>query len=299
MDRAGVCGLRAGNWTNQLRAIWLAMIIMSAAGCLRMQLRNKQIVRKPGRHSLQLDNLLLLSDFLIPRDHSLVAELQLLRDQAIEALHLPPQRDQVTVYLFSDEASYRRYLKVTWPDLPDRRAYFVGTSRELAVYTAWGSRTREDLRHEYTHGVLHSTLREVPLWLDEGLAEYFEVAGDEVGGVNREHTTELAAAIANGWEPDMSRLESITEFSDLQRMDYQESWAWVHFMLDSGPDSRQVLIDYLHELRSRGTTDSLSDRLSELFPNKSDRLRAYVAGLQGPAAIIRAQTGEQSDESSF
>ena len=36
--------------------------------------------------------------------------------------------------------------------------------RELAV----------DLRHETTHAVLHGLLPMVPLWLDEGLAEYFE-----------------------------------------------------------------------------------------------------------------------------
>ncbi|GIT30210.1 MAG: hypothetical protein Ct9H300mP1_22560 [Planctomycetaceae bacterium] len=47
----------------------------------------------------------------------------------------------------------------------------------------------EDLRHEFTHGVLHSSLKRVPLWLDEGLAEYFEVVGPKPGGVNTEYPT--------------------------------------------------------------------------------------------------------------
>ena len=34
-----------------------------------------------------------------------------------------------------------------------------------------------DVRHEGTHGLLHAALPMVPLWLDEGLAEYFEVPG--------------------------------------------------------------------------------------------------------------------------
>ena len=32
-----------------------------------------------------------------------------------------------------------------------------------------------DLRHECTHALLHAVLPAVPLWLDEGLAKYFEV----------------------------------------------------------------------------------------------------------------------------
>ena len=43
------------------------------------------------------------------------------------------------------------------------------------VYTYWGNRIQQDLRHELTHAILHSVLKDVPLWLDEGLAEYFEV----------------------------------------------------------------------------------------------------------------------------
>ena len=267
----------------------LLALTLCASGCLRMHLRNKNVIRKPARHSLQLDNLLLLSDFRIAPDHKLVGELQVLRDQVIEHLQLPPQRDQVTVYLFSDQTAYQEYLSVTWPDLPNRRAYFVGTPRELAVYTFWGNRTQEDLRHEYTHGVLHSTLHTVPLWLDEGLAEYFEVAGTEPGGINREHARELSAALENGWVPDMQRLENITEFSDMQRMDYQEAWAWVHFMVHSTPDTRQVLIDHLHSLRRPGSSKVLSASLAELVPTMNDRLRAYVGTLQTPAMTIRAQ----------
>lgn len=248
-----------------------------------------EIARRPARHSLQFDNLVLLSDFKIPRDHALVGELKELREQMVSTLRLPPQRDQVTVYLFSDEASYREYLDVTWPDLPDRRAYFVGTSRELAVYTFWGNRTLEDLRHEYTHGILHASLNSVPLWLDEGLAEYFEVPDRENGRINKEHAHELAESMANGWGPDLKRLENITEFSDLQRLDYQESWAWVHYMLHLSPETRDVLCDYLHELRDHDDAGRLSEHLANLNSEFESRFQVYAGHLHSPAAVIRAQ----------
>ena len=52
----------------------------------------------------------------------------------------------VVVYLFNNEAEYRKYMAVTYPKLPPRSAYFVGSSTELAVYTHWGQSVREDLR---------------------------------------------------------------------------------------------------------------------------------------------------------
>ena len=66
------------------------------------------------------------------------------------------------MYLFTNEAEYTQYLNATYPGLPKRRAYFVGTPRELAVYTYWGERIQEDLRHEYTHGLLHACLKQSP-----------------------------------------------------------------------------------------------------------------------------------------
>lgn len=263
--------------------------VLLLSGCLHAYKNRKDVVRKPARHSLQLDQLLLVSDFKIPRDHALVDELQELRQEIVSTLKLPPQRDQVNVYLFSDQASYQAYLDTTWPDLPERRAYFVGTSRELAVYTFWGNRTLEDLRHEYTHGILHASLNAVPLWLDEGLAEYFEVPGQQVGGINKEHASELATAMVNGWVPDIKRLENITDFADLQRLDYQESWAWAHYMLHMSPETRDVLCDYLHELRTRDNAGRISDKLAELSPQFENRFHVYAGDLSSPTAVIRAQ----------
>ncbi len=47
------------------------------------------------------------------------------------------------------------------------------------MYTWWGDRIlRKICGTNIPHGLLHAALeRAVSLWLDEGLAEYFEVAG--------------------------------------------------------------------------------------------------------------------------
>lgn len=258
-----------------LGAAWLAAGLL-LGGC---RTTTPKVVMPPTRYSLQVDQLAVLSEFKLPRDHELIQDLVRLRTQIVEQLDLPPQRDQVIVYLFNSELEYTQYLDATWPGLPRRRAYFVGTPRELAVYTYWGDRIQEDLRHEYTHGILHASLKTVPLWLDEGLAEYFEVTGPRPGTVNREYAVRLAGALANGWRPDLSRLEAMDKFEQMQRTDYQEAWAWMHYLLHSSPETRDVLVGYLHDLRTEARPAPLSTRLKKALPQFEPRFLSYVGSL--------------------
>jgi len=254
---------------------------VGASGC-RTAERDRGLL--PARHSVQADQLVVLSDFRLNYDHPLISNLIELRKEVADSLSLELNGPPVIVYLFPDEREYYSYLKTTYPSLPARRAYFIGTSFELAVYTYWGERVQEDLRHEFTHGLLHSTLQDVPLWLDEGLAEYFEVAGPAPGTVNSKSAQELAEAIGNGWQPNLKRLESLHEVSMMNQADYREAWAWVHFMLHGSDETRQLLVEYLQDLRTDPSPGSLRDRLEKNVPALSDRFRVYVAGLNGTPA---------------
>jgi hypothetical protein len=232
----------------------------------------------PSKHRVTGDQLSVLSDIKLPKQHPLLKDLEQLREDVSQLLDLPMQQQPVTVYLFADEQRYANYLRAAFPELPPRRAYFVGTSKELAVYTYWGDRVQEDLRHEYTHGVLHACLADVPLWLDEGLAEYFEVV-DAPLGWNKDYVERLSQSLANGWKPDLPRLESLHGVAQMQKADYFEAWAWVHFLLESDSDTRQILLDYLHELRTNPSPEVLSARLDREIPRWSDRLLAHVSTL--------------------
>ncbi len=254
---------------------WLLAVCLFVVGCRAPQ----QPIVRPTRHSIRSDQLLVLSDFRLPAEHLLIEDLVRLRQQVARSLDLPANGDEVVVYLFGNETQYRQYLSATYPNLPPRRAYFVGTPKELAVYMFWGERIQEDLRHEYTHGLLHASLKSVPLWLDEGLAEYFEVAGPNPGTVNSGYAHRLTALLANGWRPDMKRLERFEEFSQMQRIDYQESWAWVHYMLHTTPESKSALLSYLRDLRTQTQPLPLSERLEQNQPQLAARFLNYLASL--------------------
>ena len=233
----------------------------------------------PSRYSVRSDQLLVLSDFRLPPHHPLIENLNRLRDQVSATLNLPVPHNSVVIYMFGTEPEYRRYIAAAYPGLPRRRAYFVANSKELAVYTFWGKRIQEDLRHEYTHGLLHSSLKSVPLWLDEGLAEYFEVPDTTPAHINPSDASRLRLAAAKGWHPDIKRLERIEDFSRLRPIDYQESWAWVSYMLHGPTEAKDALLAYLHDLQTQSRPPSLSRRLAATAPQFETQLLEYVTAL--------------------
>ncbi len=234
---------------------------------------------RPLTHSVSAGNFIIRSDFAIAETAPMIRELEQLQHDITTTLQLPKPRDPVIVYLFSGESAYRRYMRKTWPSLPARRAYFIGTSRELAVYSFHGPRVEEDLRHELTHGLLHATLKTVPLWLDEGLAEYFEVRGSSPGSLHPEHVRTLQRLSRGGWKPSVGRLEDIVDFRKFDREDYAESWGWVHFLLHDDPGRKESLLAYLHDLRDSESAGSFLARLRTADGSATHQLTAYVTNL--------------------
>lgn len=261
------------------------MLCVAISGCKTTQ-QKTFTVERPVRHTTQGDGFVIQSNFPVGSDAPLVSELNNLKTRVMESLKLPVQRDPVVVYLFANEGAYRRYMQATWPNLPPRRAYFVGTSRELAVYSFHGPNVQEDLRHEFTHGLLHASLHTVPLWLDEGLAEYFEVRGGTIGAPHPTHLKHLQTARADGWNPSLYQLEQLSDFQKMTQRDYAESWGWVHYMLHSEPETRKVLIDYLAELESKTVAPPFMPRLEKAAPAYYNGMISHVSNMARDISLV-------------
>ena len=110
----------------------------------------------------------------------------------------------------------------------------------------------EDLRHEITHGYLHSTVPNMPLWLDEGLAKFYEAPRNEQG-LNRPYVNLLGQRIdREHWRANLKRLEQLDPAKDMSLNDYAESWAWVYFLLETRPEYADVLRAYIADFRRDG-----------------------------------------------
>ena len=233
----------------------------------------------PAAHEVPAEQLVFHSDFDLSRDHRLVRALTAERDDIYQALDLPPSTEPIDVYLFHDADEYGQYLAKHFPAVPSRRAFFLETDTRLTIYAQWSDRVAEDLRHEVAHGYLHAAVPHMPLWLDEGLAEYFEVPRGQ-GGLNRPHLELLLDMIQHdGWQPDLRRLEAITSAADLDQRGYAEAWAWVYFLLHSEPQQQAQLVGYLADLHDRGSANPLSARLESLHVDPPRTLVDYLETL--------------------
>lgn len=238
----------------------------------------------PHKKTFRVSQFVFYADFDVDQRWPLFEELANLRDQVYKELQLPSANTIVQVYLFENRERYDRFMKAKYPKLPQRRAFFVaqpravGAGEDLLVYTFWGERIQEDLRHELTHALLHSVLQTVPLWLDEGLAEYYEVAPGW-RGVNYQHLDRLRRDNGVAFDPDLARLERLDQVDQMRPAEYREAWAWVHFMLHGSPDAKKMLVAYLQELRRTTTPPALRPRLAAVVPALDACLEKHLAGL--------------------
>ncbi len=232
------------------------LVLLALAGCQAIR-----TTEKPTQfaHELKREQIVLHGNFPLAQHERLVGELCTQRDRLAIQLGLPTTDVPIHVYLFDNETKYYDFLALRFPGFPPRRAIFVESETDLAIYAHQGEHLAEDLRHEVTHGYLHAALPHLPLWLDEGLAEYFEV-GSAHQGLNIAHLKLLNSQ--TNLQPNLPRLEQLTSAADMTQQDYAESWAWVHFLLESDVDKTNLLTDYLADLQ-QGDTTALSTQLQK------------------------------------
>ena len=233
----------------------------------------------PSRSEVVAGQLVIHADFPLAGQHRLVRELESMRVDVSQQLGLPISDEQVHLYLFENPARYESFVAATFPTFPARRAFFVETDTTLSVYAAWQDRMAEDLRHETTHGYVHAVVPTVPLWLDEGIAEYFELPRTD-SGLHSAHVAHLAGRIIEGtWRPDMARLETLQSAGEMSQDHYAEAWCWVHWLLSTTPERQTLLQDYLAGVRRDATGAPLSQRLRLVSGDTAGELLDHVKHL--------------------
>ena len=233
----------------------------------------------PSDNELIRDQLVVKYDFNLPQKHRLLDELIARRSDMASRLDLPLSDEPINVYLFKDELPFREYMRLEFPDFKDRRALFVKDDTNLRVIAHWGPHVGTDLRHEVSHGYLHSVVPNLPLWLDEGIAEYFETPRGKQG-VNYPHVYLLTKKFRQGqWQPDLEQLEKSRSPADFSQIQYAESWLWIHFLIESNAGHREILQKQLQRLRMTGQAPDLSYVLGKTAPDMSAELVEHLKGL--------------------
>jgi len=182
------------------------------------------------------------------------AALTKVLSSAITATPVP-----TVVVVFSDDKTFEPFKPVYEGKTVDIGGLFI--SRRNINYILLGpNRNVENLRpvfHEYSHLVVSNVAPKLPVWMNEGLAEYYSTF--EMNGSGRSvifgravpgHYYELAN---NRWIP-LDALLSINDDSpeynenSKRGVFYAESWLLMHMLLHGEPDRRQMFAAYAREL---------------------------------------------------
>lgn len=201
------------------------------------------------RDELRVGRFEIHADFALKSQKQLIIELGQIRADVEDLLKLPESSETIHIVLFATEEEYRRYMGAYFPELPHRRALFLQHRGPGMLFTHWHPGVAADLRHEVTHALINQSGVTMPLWLDEGLAEYFEASREDRFGGNS-YLSEVRALSGKGQLQSLTTLQQKVHFAELRNSDYRDSWAWVHFMLHRSAQTRGLLLRYLSEHRA-------------------------------------------------
>jgi hypothetical protein len=226
------------------------------------------------------------ADYVLGRDELLLAQLDDLARDVTSTLGLLPSREPIHLFLFHDRETYQAYLKQHFPRVPYRRALFIKSKGPGMVFAFKGDAFEIDVRHECTHAVLHSVVQNLPLWLDEGLAEYFEVIREQ-RAVQNPHLDAIRKESRTSTPRPLEKLEALKDFGELGREEYRDSFAWVHFLLHGPRTAHEELVNYLADQQAARPTESLSARLRRRLPEVERRVAEHFRSAQDPAQETR------------
>jgi hypothetical protein len=138
--------------------------------------------------------------------------------------------------------------------------------------------------HEYTHMMIANAVRRVPVWLNEGLAEFYSsfalMDGGKRAQIGRplaEHLGVLNGAVrvplvellkADASSPLYNEENRVSDF-------YAESWALTHMLLNGQPSRSAELSDYLQRVNN-GTSEAQAWEQVFGTARTENQLRQYV-----------------------
>ena len=189
------------------------------------------------------------ANFPLTEVATILDEIAQLQHDLNRYIGVPAPREKIELCLFKNEESYINFLRDCFPKAPrDRRALYVKLDNKPGTLMVQKSKDFEvDLRHEMTHAIIHASIPKVPIWLDEGLAKYFEVPFQDRAG-NHPYLSQVRWNAKLGTVPSLERLVKLETIDDMGSKEYRDSWAWTHFLIHRSPETHRLLAAYLQML---------------------------------------------------
>jgi tetratricopeptide (TPR) repeat protein len=202
-----------------------------------------------------------------------------------------------TVVIFKSDDSFRPFKPRYKGKIRDNvGGYFLpGPDMNYIVLTAskeFGN-PYEVIFHEYEHFVLRNSLLKLPLWLDEGLAEFyssFETTDNDqkitLGAPLARHVYYLRDHPIPSIKTLLAVDHKSPEYNESSKAGafYAESWALVHYLMNGNQQKRQAQLIKFIDLLNSGVSpeDSFQKAFQSDFKTIEDELRNYVTRFTFP-----------------
>lgn len=193
---------------------------------------------------------------------------------------------ETTVFVFGSTDSYGPYNLRTPSGEPTAASGFCANTPyglTIAIDATPGRSYRQMIYHEYVHQLLFQRFPGLPIWVHEGVAEYFSTltiqdGSARVGFAPQSHVDWLLTNEAPTAYVLLSATSESVKFSEIERAGpfYAGSWLLAHYLLhDSG--AGPLSVKSLLELRSADAPydRSLLEALGVSKRELADRLTAY------------------------
>ena len=198
----------------------------------------------------------------------------------------------VTVILFQNDGDYEFFKPTYRGDLRhDVAGYFLPAPDLNYITVSLETTRRRDphsvLFHEYVHALVRNNYADAPLWLNEGLAQYyseFELSNDRrrvsLGRQLKHRLDPLAREELLPLETLLSVEASSAHYQqhDRHAVFYAQAWAFVHYLLSDAARARQAQLARYLELLGAGKTvnESFREAFKIDFGQMESELRAYT-----------------------
>jgi len=190
-----------------------------------------------------------------------------------------PEDSSIDITLFGNQKEFINFQKKNLSAIVSNTGYYSRKSNQAFVWKNRSVKRMMDvITHEAFHTIMLTNYKHVPPWLNEGLAEYFELIN--VFG------TAAAIPISKGWTKTVKAallqkdvLPPVSEYLDMNHrqwhtlnkdgsISYAMGWSLTYYLMSS-KKGRQLILNVLQETKK--DKDALSTTIVE---------NAYAGGVQ-------------------
>ncbi len=165
------------------------------------------------------------------------------------------------IFATRDEPTAKALDPIMWKRMGEglAGAFHHGWQKQYALVrldTFGGEGAREVVYHEYTHSVLHLNAQWLPLWLDEGTAEFYAYSRFEDRRIFLGAPTERSKTLRSKTPLPVETLISMRTVPADESLFYAESWALLHYLIYGPGMENGKRFDEFFNLLQKGTSQS-------------------------------------------